>query len=85
MPCMSTNTIIIYLTTEHIQPSQKPQTERQQRSRYLFLKVMSPAAVAAGRDARGKKPRLGDNPKNERVGGPHGVKAHDASQQAHTA
>ena len=84
LPRMSTNTIIITWMTEHIPPRQKPQTDRQHGSRPLFLNARSPVAVAAGRDARGEKPRLGEARRNARVGGPHGVQAHDASHQAHT-
>ena len=81
LPRMSANAIIIYMTTEHIPPRQKSQTER---SRSLFLNARSPASVAAGRDARGEKPWMGEARRNARVGGPHVVQAHDASHQAHT-
>ena len=41
--------------------------------------------AAAGRDTSEKQPRLREARKNAQVGGPHGVQAHDASHQAHTA
>ena len=85
LPRMSTNTVIIHLTTEHIPPRQKPQTERQQRCRPRSLNARSPAAVAVGRDARGTQPRMGEARRNARIGGPHEVQDHDASHQAHTA
>ena len=74
-----------HMTAENISPRQKLQTVRQQGRRPLFLNARSPAAVAAGRDARAEQPRLGEARRNARVVGPHGVQAHDASHQAHTA
>ena len=52
---------------------------------FPISQCQEPATVAAGRDARGEKPRLGEARRNARVGRPHGVQAHDASHQAHTA
>ena len=52
---------------------------------FTISQCQEPSRVAAGRDARGEKSRVGEARRNARVGGPHRVQADHARHQAHTA